>query len=313
MRFHHLDLNLLVALDALLTEQSITRAAERLHLSQSAMSGALARLREHFHDELLAQVGRKMVPTALGDSLRTSVRDVLLQIQSTVEQRSVFDPSTSERRFSLMVSDYVAATIMTEVVRRAGELAPGVTFEFLTQNDSAAESLDRGDIDFTVLPRDHALADHPSLELLKERYACVVASDRNDIGQTLSFDDYLRMGHVIVRAGKERIPAFDEWFLSRFGFARRIEVVATSFSTVPQFLVGTRRIAVMPERLARHYASLLPLRLLPPPIDIPPLTELLQWHRVQDKDPAIVWLRELIVEVGLGLGHTEQGVAAKNA
>ncbi|HEY6640739.1 LysR family transcriptional regulator [Povalibacter sp.] len=297
MRFHHLDLNLLVALDALLTDQSITRAAERLHLSQSAMSGALARLREHFHDELLAQVGRKMVPTALGESLRTSVRNVLLQIQSTIEQRSAFDPDTSERRFSLMSSDYVTATIMTDVVRRTSQLAPGVTFELLTQDDSAVESLDRGDIDFVVLPRDHALADHPSLELLNERYACVVSSDHHDLGESLSFDDYLRMGHVIVRAGRTRIPAFDEWFLSRFGFARRIEVVTTSFSAVPPFLVGTQRIAMMPERLARHYAALLPLKLLPPPIDIPPLTEVLQWHRVQDKDPAIIWLRELIGEV----------------
>jgi DNA-binding transcriptional LysR family regulator len=153
MRFHDLDLNLLVALDALLTEQSITRAAERLHLSQSAMSGALARLREHFHDELLAQVGRRMVPTALGDSLRASVRELLLQIQSTIEPRSSFDPQTSDRRFTIMVSDDVASLIFTEVLRRAGELAPAITFAFLAPDDAAAEALDRGDIDFIVLPR----------------------------------------------------------------------------------------------------------------------------------------------------------------
>ncbi len=313
MRFHHLDLNLLVALDALLTEQSITRAAERLHLSQSAMSGALARLREHFHDELLAQVGRKMVPTALGESLRTSVRDILLQIQSTIEPRSSFDPQTSERRFSLMISDYMVSTVMTEVLRRASELAPAITFEFLAQDDASAESLERGDIDFIMLPRDNMLADHPSLDLPSERYVCVVAADRSDIGQAISFEDYLGMGHVIVRSGKTRIPAFDEWFLSRFGFARRVEVIATSFNAVPQFIVGTRRIAMMHERLARRHAATMPLRLLPPPVDIPPLTDVLQWHRVQDKEPAIVWLRELIREVAAGLAEDLEKEAHKGA
>jgi len=302
MRFHHLDLNLLVALDALLTEQSITRAAERLHLSQSAMSGALARLREHFHDELLAQVGRRMVPTALGDSLRASVRDLLLQIQSTIEPRSSFDPQTSDRRFTIMVSDDVASIVFTEVLRRAGEHAPAITFAFLAPDDAAAESLDRGDIDFIVLPREHALADHPSLELPDERHVCVVADGRDDIGATISFEDYLGMGHVIVRPGRTRMPAIDEWFLSRFGFARRVEVIAANFNAVPQLIVGTKRIALMRERLARHYASLLPLRLLPPPVEIPPLTEVLQWHRVQDKDPANLWLRELIREVSSEIG-----------
>ena len=297
MRFHHLDLNLLVALDALLTEQSITRAAERLHLSQSAMSGALARLREHFHDELLAQVGRRMVPTALGDSLRTSVRELLLQIQSTIEPRSSFDPQTSGRRFTLMVSDDVASIVFGEVVRRAAERAPAITFAFLAPDEAAAESLDRGDIDFIVLPREHALADHPSLELPGERCVCVVAQERDDIGATISFEEYLSMGHVVVRPGRTRLPAVDEWFLSRFGFARRVEVIAADFNAVPQFIVGTRRIALMRERLARHYASLLPLRVLPPPVEIPPLTDVLQWHRVQDKDPANLWLRELVREV----------------
>jgi DNA-binding transcriptional LysR family regulator len=105
------------------------------------------------------------------------------------------------------------------------------------------------------------------------------------------------MGHVIVRPGRSRMPAIDEWFLSRFGFARRIEVIAANFNAVSQLIVGTKRIALMRERLARHYASMLPLRLLPPPVEIPPLAEVLQWHRVQDKDPANLWLRELIREV----------------
>src|SRR5262245_4933192 len=112
MRFNRLDLNLLVALDALLAEQNITRAAERLHLSQSAVSGALARLREHFQDELLVQVGRRMTRTPLAESLAQPVREILAQVQATVERRPGFDPSTSDRQFSIMVSDYVTTVLM---------------------------------------------------------------------------------------------------------------------------------------------------------------------------------------------------------
>ena len=105
------------------------------------------------------------------------------------------------------------------------------------------------------------------------------------------------MGHVVVRFGKSRVPSFDEWFFTRFGFLRRVEVVAQSFNAVPQLLIGTQRIATMHRRLALHYQNLLPLRLLPPPIEIPKLTECLQWHKAHDGDGGIVWLRTLIGEV----------------
>jgi DNA-binding transcriptional LysR family regulator len=118
MRFHRLDLNLLVALDALLTERSVTKAGERLYLSQSAMSGALAKLREHFEDELIVQVGRKMVLTPLAESLQRRVRDVLKMAQSLLGSRPTFDPRTSERRFSIVSSDVVMSVLMDCVVRR---------------------------------------------------------------------------------------------------------------------------------------------------------------------------------------------------
>jgi LysR family transcriptional regulator, nod-box dependent transcriptional activator len=118
MNLNRLDLNLLVALDALLTERSITRASERLHLSPSATSGALARLRTYFADELLTQIGRRMVPTPLGESLQGAVRDCLLHVQQTVEIRPQFDPATSKRNFRIKMSDFVSTVLMPPVSRR---------------------------------------------------------------------------------------------------------------------------------------------------------------------------------------------------
>lgn len=111
MRFNHLDLNLLVALDVLLEEQNITRAAERLHMTQSATSGVLARLRTYFEDELLVQVGRKMQPTPYATELAKPVREVLLTIQSSITAKPVFDPATSKRHFRLVTSDYLISVL----------------------------------------------------------------------------------------------------------------------------------------------------------------------------------------------------------
>lgn len=301
MRFNRLDLNLLVALDALLTEQNITRASERLHLSQSAMSGALARLREHFQDELLVQVGRKMTRTALGESLASPVHNILMQVQATVERRATFDPATSNREFSIMVSDYMTTVLMTEAIRRAARIAPGVHFELLLPDIAQTDDLDRGQLDFLITPREYASPEHPSLDLIEETYACVVWDEHPIAGDSISFEEYLAMGHVIVRFGKQRVPTFDEWFFTRFGVPRRVEIIAPTFNAVPQLLVGTHRIAMMHRRLALHYRKLLPLRLLQPPTEIPALTECIQWHKAQDGDGGIIWFRNLLKQVAQDL------------
>lgn len=118
MRFNHLDLNLLVALDVLLEEQNITRAAERLHMTQSATSGVLGRLRLYFEDELLAQVGRKMQPTPYARELAAPVREILLTIQSSITAKPVFDPATSKRHFRLITSDYLISVLFARVIQK---------------------------------------------------------------------------------------------------------------------------------------------------------------------------------------------------
>src|SRR4051812_11090624 len=152
MNLHLFDLNLLVALDALLTERNVTRAGNRLNLSQSATSGALARLRQHFHDELLVPVGRQMVLTPVAEGLVGPVRDILLQVRGTLGAAPRFDPATAARHFSLAVSDYVTDILMADVLRTAREQAPRATFELRPLGRRASEDLERGELDFLIAP-----------------------------------------------------------------------------------------------------------------------------------------------------------------
>jgi len=296
MNLRHLDLNLLVALDALLTEQSITRASERLHLSPSATSGALARLREYFEDELLTQIGRRMVLTPLGELLRTSVRDCLLHIQATVELKPRFDPQSSTRKFTLMMSDYVSTVLMPAALRRLTQQAPGVCIELLANDNQPWETLERGDIDLLVLPENFVSKEHPSELLFTDDFVCLCWNGNTQIAESVSEEQFFAMSHVVAQPGRQRPPTIDTWFFERFGHARRVEVVAMSFNTLPHLLVGTNRIATVHRRLARVYSGALPLRILEAPIPMPPLVEAIQWHRYRERDPGRIWLCQVLRE-----------------
>jgi LysR family nod box-dependent transcriptional activator len=306
MNFQQLDLNLLVALDALLAERNITEAGRRVHLSQSAMSGALGRLREYFEDELLVQVGRKMVLTTLAVGLVEPVRDILSRARTTIAMRPTFDPGTSRRRFSLMMSDYVSTVLMTDVLRTAEQLAPRVEFEIVSNDVSnPSEVLERADVDLLIMPPAFLSRAHPNELLFSDDYACVVWSENSRVGERISPEQYLELGHVALQFGR-RMPAIEDFFLTRQGLNRRVEVIAMNFNAVPLSIVGTHRIATVQRRLAEFYVRYLPLRALDPPLEIPRVLESMQWHTAFDRDPASVWLRTIIRQLTATEGSVQQ-------
>jgi LysR family transcriptional regulator, nod-box dependent transcriptional activator len=294
MNLNRLDLNLLVALDVLLVERSITHAAERLNLSPSATSGALARLRAYFDDELLTQIGRRMTPTPLGESLQSSVRDCLLHVQATVDIRPHFDPHRSVRNFRLMMSDYVSTVLMPRALQRLQREAPKVTIELINNDNEPWEALGRGEIDFLVLPQQFIREEHPSEVLFEDDYVCVFWTENPLIGQAITLEQCLELGHVVARIGTLRPPTIDAWFFERYGHARRVEVIAPNFNSVPHLLVGTHRISMMHRRLATAYCAALALKMLPVPMDMPKLVEMIQWHKYRDRDPGRVWVLEML-------------------
>ncbi|VCU69186.1 Nodulation protein D 2 [Pigmentiphaga humi] len=301
MRFNKLDLNLLVVLDALLATHSVSRAAERLFLSQPATSLALGRLREYFADELLVPVGKTLVPTPLAEQLVKPVRDVLLQIQAVTRARPTFDPATATRRFTIESSDYVITVLLSEVVRRAARLAPLMQFDLRAISPQTREHLDSGDIELLVAPEFAVVAGHPSEPLFEDDFSCLACIEHGGAGTGMTAERYFESAHVGVEWGGGRRITYDAKMIATGPQVRRQDVIAPNFTLVPELVMGTSRIATLPTRLARHMAARYPLRVLPCPIPIPRFFENLQWHKYQERDPAISWLRALIRETAQGL------------
>ena len=287
-------LNLLVALDALLTERNLTAAARSVNLSQPAMSAALARLRRYFRDEIFTLQGRRMVPTAFGEALAAPTRDALLRIKMTLGTRHAFEPSISERRFRVVVSDFMTIIFFSQVIDRVRQIAPHVTFELLPFDDQPDELLRRGELDFLVFPEIYLSDAYPCAPLFEEHLVCVACASNNDIGEAISFSQYMASGHVAAQFGRSRRPAIEEWLMLEHGLKRRIEVAVQSFAMIPHMIVGTNRIATMHSRLAQHYSRTLPLRVLPLPLPLPGFVEALQWPALHHQDPGSLWLRNLI-------------------
>lgn len=291
MRLGHFDLNLLVTLDVLLETCSITRASERLHIGASATSSALGRLREHFGDELLVQVGRRMTPTPLALQLRDPVRELILRAQATLAARTDFDPAQARRRFVINASDYATIVLLAPLAQRLESEAPGISLDIVALGDSNLLQLERGEVDLAIYPSRNATADQPSAPLLTEDHTCLVWTGHHLHGERMSFEDYMAAGHVAARFGEQRVATFESWFLTEHALRRRVEVSASSFNALPFLVVGSQRVATLQRRLARMYTRLLPLRTIEPPFQIPPLELVMQWNRHQDLDPGLAWLR----------------------
>lgn len=292
MRFRGLDLNLLAALDVLLEERSVSRAAERLHLSQPSVSGALARLREYFDDPLLEARGKQMFLTPLAVRLKPQVAELLASVDRTIAQARGFDPQSSTRWFRIAVSDYLVTVLFPWLVQALQAEAPGVRLDLRAPSESTQALLEQGEVDVLLTPEAHCLGDHPAELLFEERFVAVGWEGNPALAGGLSEEAFYAAGHVAVALGEvSRGSVVDDRLRAR-GRERRVEVVAYSFTQVPSLLVGTDRLAVMHERLARELSSRYPLRVSDPPFDFGTMREMIQYHRSRAADPSLQWLVE---------------------
>lgn len=294
MRFNRLDLNLLVALDALLTERSITKAAERLNLSPSATSNALARLREYFDDELLVQVGRRMEPTPRAEGLHEAVRDVLVRVDSTIAMQPAFDPTRTDRAFRIFVSDYTQMVFAPHLLALAAQERCSARFDFQQQVPNPQRSLERGEADLLIIPRGFLSPDHPEEVLYTEEFVCVVWRDSPLARGELSFERYLAAGHVLMQPPGGVGDSFEAWFVKRYGVTRRVAVSSYGFASLPALVVGTDLIATVHARLARVLSAAWPIEIRTPPLPITAMEQGVQWHKYRSQDPGLVWLRGLL-------------------
>jgi DNA-binding transcriptional LysR family regulator len=295
MDLHGFDLNLLVALDALLRERSVTNAGRRVHLSQSAMSGALARLRHAFNDELLVSGRGGMSLTPLGESLREPVAAILRQTQETLSSQVRFDPSTSPRTFTIAASDYATTVLLDDALRELSAQAPRVTVVIAPLRDRMEEAEDP-DIDLYILPQAIIPQGRPHELLFHDTFTCLVWREHPEVGNRLSLDQFTSLGHVVVSFSEDH-KASDDRLVPWVGLERRAEVVVPNFHALPGLVVGTKRVATIQLRLAKKLTASYPVRIVGAPVPMPRLDEAMMWHTRFEQDPAHVWLRTLLKRV----------------
>lgn len=298
MRLESLDLNLLTALHALLEERNVTRAGERIGLSQPAMSGSLARLRRHFGDELLVRVGNGYELTPLGAALRDHAALTVTMVRRVFTAQPGFDPASSEREFTLVASDYAIAVLGEELTARLNSAAPGVRVHFRLISTGAVDDIDTTlrSVDGLFMPHGF-ITDQPSLDLYTDRWVCVAAADNPGVGAELTMADLDRLPWATTFRGATAYASAARQ-LSMLGVEPRVEAMVDNFQSLPFLVAGTDRIALMQERLARRMARVADLRVLPCPYDAVPVLEAFWYHPTHHSDPGHAWLRGVLTEAG---------------
>lgn len=293
MRFKNLDLNLLVALDTLIRVRNVSRAAEEMFITQSAMSNALGRLREYFNDPLLIQVGRAMELSPLAASLELPLRDIIVRIESAVVSTPSFAPEEATRSFSFVVSDYTLISIMPAILERIARRAPGIRIELKPQQYYPHLLLERGEADFLIAPTMFCSTNHPMELLVEEEFCCAVDANGPFADGPLTEADFLSAGHVMMCPPNGGI-SFAQQALEQAGAKVRLEVTSYSFSSLPFLVRGTRRIAVVQKSLGQLLVKAGGIRIVEPPFALPAMSQSLQWHDYRTRDPALTWIREQV-------------------
>ena len=304
MQLNRFDLNLLIALDALLRERNVTRAAERVFVSQPAMSAALHKLREYFNDPLLVRVGRELELTPRATSLMEPVREALLRIQVMLGTQPTFDPKTARREFTVIMSEEAVPGVLPVLLKTLSCEAPELDVHIEMISPTALSRLEYGEADLCLCLESLHLFDlrtYPesirSTPLREVKWVCAVSADHPDVpAETLTLDQYVGLQHMFGRPGGYSGSA-DQLVRHLLGIDIRIHMTLPSLLQLPLALPGSTLAATLPERVAQIYSPALPIKLLPLPFEVPRTQEVLLWHKRHEPDPAHTWLRELIVNI----------------
>ena len=295
------DLNLLPIFAALMQERSVTRAAERLGMTQPALSNALSRLRTTFQDQLFIRERYGIQPTPVAVELAPVIAEALARLDDAVLGQQAFDPATAERLLTVASNGYVELVLVPALVAKVRVVAPGITLRLIPYNNDVAET---GVISGTtalvlgrvVDPPDSLVVQH----LFDEGFACVVRAGHPEIGSSITRDQFERLRHVnVVPPGRMRAGLFQA--LARQQLKREVAISVTNFFAVAEMVAVTDYCATLPGLVCRRLAHDPRLRVLPPPADLGTFPVEMAWHVRYRHDPAHRWIRSLIGEVAMQL------------
>jgi len=280
----HLDLNLLTALDVLLEERSVGAAAQRLHLSQPAMSRTLGRIRRATGDQILVRSGRSMLPTAYAEQIRGEVHQLVTRAQAIFTPSTELDLSTLDRTFTLQCNDVVASALVPRLTARVASTAPGVCLRVLGESDSDVDELRRGSVDLRITDQTTHPADVRSQTVMTDTLA-VIARRKGD--------PFARPHVAISRRGRQRSRLDD--LLEEHGLRRRVVLTVPTLAMALQAIATADLVTIAPRTLTQGQLTA-GLKAFPLPLPTPEIPAVLAWHTRHDPDTAHHWLRSLIVE-----------------
>lgn len=296
MNISNFDLNLLRILDVLLREQNVSRAAERLALSQPTVSNALARLRELLDDPLLVRVGRRMQPTPKALALEGPIRSALQQIEQTLNAGDSFDPRHSRQTLRIAMTDFVEQLCMPGLLQRLQDSAPNLRLDISPLAPSLpVEALDRGQLDLVLGRFDEVPARFARQHWRSETLQVVLRQDHPLVNATLDLETFLRLRHLWVYGGQTR-GMVDQW-LGEQGLARQIVYTTSNYLQAAHLVVSSDLCVVLPTHMARYFATLLPLQLHDLPFALEAFELDLVYLAQRGQDRALGWLlQELLLE-----------------
>ncbi|MEX3984809.1 LysR family transcriptional regulator [Paraburkholderia sp. EG287A] len=299
-----LDLNLLRALDALLDERNVTRAAQRLSLTQPAVSAMLTRLRESFGDPLFVRSQRGIVPTERALQLAAPLKQVLSEIEQMLQPQA-FAPAEAEMTLTLASTDYALRAVVVPYLARLRETAPGVRAMIVpVQHERLQAQLESGDVDLALITPETTPADLHARRLFDERYVCVMRADHPAAQRRLTLDRFCALDHALVSYAGGSLSGVTDEALARVGRTRRVTVSVNSFLVLPDILLTSDLIAVVPSRLVKDAAG---LAVVEPPLAIPGFTKTLAWHERTHRSPGHQWARALLFETCEALASEAPG------
>lgn len=297
MNLRQIDLNLLLSLDALLSECNVTRAARRLHLSQPALSGQLARLRQIFDDPLLlpAETGRGMTPTARALTLGPALHSVLKDLEAVVQHRPSFDPLTDERSFQIAVNDTAMVVLGLPLIERlAMEAGPGVRVAFRSPAaETIAAQMETGEVDLLIASERLLPASMKMRPLVHGRFVMAQRKGHPRGTGPLDVEAYSALQHVLVTEFAGRFSGYIDETLAEQGYRRQVVVSVEKFSLVPEILRHSDYVCTLPSMLTGRFAHVLDMFELP--FDDRGFGLQLGWHPRNHADPAVSWLRDRVV------------------
>lgn len=291
------DLNLLPVFVVLMEERNVTRAAERLGMTQPALSNTLNRLRDVMRDPLFVRERYGMKPTELAEEIAPAIAEALAKLDEVMLGQQDFDPATAERLFTIAPNDYVEFVLVPAIVERLSQVAPGIRLRLTPFGSDVAETGIMSGTTAMVLgrltdPPDNLVVQH----MMDDGLACVLRADHPEIGDSLSREQYEGLKHVnMLPPGRLRAGLFQS--LERQGLKREVAVSVTHFLSIPELVAVTDYCTTLPTLICRRIALDPRLKVLAPPVDLGTFPVQMAWHVRHRNDPAHRWLRGLIGDV----------------